>query len=83
MFALVIAQINFEIISALPMVCLYNLMYLNEGICQVTATDNDENSNLVYRIRQYTCYDENNLKVDESECQDWFSMTTINQVIVV
>merc|ERR1719376_704332 len=49
------------------------------NICQVTATDNDENSNLEYRIRQYTCYDENNLKVDESECKDWFLMTTVNQ----
>ena len=83
-FVLVMTQLNVELISAfIMMVCVdITWMYLNKGICQVTATDSDENSNLVYRIRHYTCYDENNFKVDDSKCQDWFSMTTINQVVV-
>ena len=49
-------------------------------ICQVKAIDSDENSNLIYKITNYKCYDENNNIVGDDKCNNWFDIETITKV---
>ena len=49
-------------------------------ICQVKAIDFDENSNLIYKITGYKCYDESNNIVEVDKCNNWFDILTVTEV---
>ena len=49
-------------------------------VCQIKATDSDENSDLLYRITSCNCYDENESIVVEDVCNNWFDIQTKTEV---
>merc|ERR1719376_1268365 len=48
-------------------------------VCQIRAVDSDENSNLMYKITSYSCFDENENIVGGDNCNNWFDIQTITE----
>merc|ERR1719376_1989225 len=50
-----------------------------DDVCQIRAIDSDENSNLMYKITSYSCFDENENIVGGDNCNNWFDIQTITE----